>query len=441
MWIIPNTLTQLNGSLDTEAITSDSEEFFQTCASSLLVRSKHMRWKTLLRKWKKASWIQRLFGRIVKPSQQNHSKIEGWISSLLPIHAKESQSQEKEKVKNRLPGYGLTVEISSVLFDQHGVSLRTQEDIFRWDSPELYQTWKSWVTHQRGEYLARKKISTHMMMQSRSEIANILSLIEANALLMEESESSSLLKTKNWGTPRTTTNGGYPNVRASGKESRLEDQVINWRTPTAHQPGACAENLEGEVGHRMFVKGTDKHVRYGLIQQIKMAKKNNWPTPLATDAEKCPSASLARAVNPELLRSFRAREAKTWITPTARDYKDTGNMDLKGGGEEKSPSEAGIYRQVARQGEPQHPWEEPRTIEIVSNSGKFYDVLNPAWEEQLMNLPPGWTRLKDASRPEDNRVDRVRLIGNGVDPDTTENAFRILFKRFYKPLDTEQLFF
>jgi len=51
MWIIPNTLTQLNGSLDTVEITKESKEFFQTCASSLLVRSKPMRWQTLLTKW------------------------------------------------------------------------------------------------------------------------------------------------------------------------------------------------------------------------------------------------------------------------------------------------------------------------------------------------------------------------------------------------------
>ena len=64
----------------------------------------------------------------------------------------------------------------------------------------------------------------------------------------------------------------------------------------------------------------------------------------------------------------------------------------------------------SRPGEPQHEWEPPRTID-----GK----LNPDWVEPLMGLPVGWTGTG-------NRVDRLRLLGNGVAPQTAEIAWKVL---------------
>ena len=64
----------------------------------------------------------------------------------------------------------------------------------------------------------------------------------------------------------------------------------------------------------------------------------------------------------------------------------------------------------SRPGEPQHEWEPPRTID-----GK----LNPDWVETLMGLPVGWTGTG-------NRVDRLRLLGNGVAPQTAEIAWKVL---------------
>ena len=56
--------------------------------------------------------------------------------------------------------------------------------------------------------------------------------------------------------------------------------------------------------------------------------------------------------------------------------------------------------------------------------------LNPSWVEQLMGLPVGWTQLSGATDPNENRVDRLRLLGNGVVPATAEKAFRTLFEKF-----------
>ena len=75
--------------------------------------------------------------------------------------------------------------------------------------------------------------------------------------------------------------------------------------------------------------------------------------------------------------------------------------------------------------------------------------LNPDWVEQLMGLPPGWTALDGTSNtwkygwhdgscedgiPRvvgscDDRVDRIRLLGNGVVPAAAAKAFITLTTR------------
>ena len=76
----------------------------------------------------------------------------------------------------------------------------------------------------------------------------------------------------------------------------------------------------------------------------------------------------------------------------------------------------------SRPGEPQYEWEEPRVFD-----GK----LNPDWVESLQGVPPGWTQLSNAL-PGENRIDRLRLLGNGVVPATAEKAFITLLNRIKK---------
>ena len=62
--------------------------------------------------------------------------------------------------------------------------------------------------------------------------------------------------------------------------------------------------------------------------------------------------------------------------------------------------------------------------------------LNPDWVEQLMGLPVGWTQLSSETDPNTNRierlrlrVERLRLLGNGVLPQTAEKAYIVLFEK------------
>ena len=67
----------------------------------------------------------------------------------------------------------------------------------------------------------------------------------------------------------------------------------------------------------------------------------------------------------------------------------------------------------SRPGEPQHEWEEPRTVDRK---------LNPSWVAQLMGLPHDWVEVPGLTREM-----KLRSLGNGVVPQQAELAIRTLY--------------
>ena len=90
-----------------------------------------------------------------------------------------------------------------------------------------------------------------------------------------------------------------------------------------------------------------------------------WPTPMASDGPKCPSASLPRAVQQELKTTHRNKiEGRNWPSPGYSDYKSGTGYDH---GDKKQT---------------------PQLRHLLG--GK----LNPTWVEWLMGWPLAWTDLK-----------------------------------------------
>jgi len=93
----------------------------------------------------------------------------------------------------------------------------------------------------------------------------------------------------------------------------------------------------------------------------------------------------------------------------------------------------------ARPGQPQYEWEEPRVVayaphQLRDGSGKTRATRRrESANESLWQIEPGFLRAAygPGSRldPNRNRIDRLRLIGNGVVPQTAEKAFRTLYGR------------
>ena len=104
-----------------------------------------------------------------------------------------------------------------------------------------------------------------------------------------------------------------------------------------------------------------------------------WPTPVGSEASKCPSYSLSRAVNPSLQFSFRKRElGKSWPTPRASEWKGTGPLGSKSHN---------------------HRLEKGYLDATVQEEEQATGKLSPLWVEWLMGFPPGWT---DISEEEDH---------------------------------------
>ena len=158
MWILPKQLHTLASVRDTEALSLDLNESSQLCAQSLFVRSKLSPLRTWLQKWKRDSWTQHLFGRILRPSLGKAFEIE-WTSSLAATPASPSAQQASEPVKTTQDICGHTSQKVFAFSSQPYAYLKTSKAILRWDSPQLSVIWKSWVTRCRGAYSQRLNVA------------------------------------------------------------------------------------------------------------------------------------------------------------------------------------------------------------------------------------------------------------------------------------------
>lgn len=231
----------------TEETISESNELAQACASSLLARSKLMRARTWLRKWKRERWTRFLSGRIVKPSRAK-SFADWWTSSLPATRAKASVRRVSAKELAILASYGLGLSGQQSLFAPAEFFLRTLRATSRLDSPQSSVTWKKQVIEQRGDYLARLKLAHRT------------------------NENGSL----SWATPEAKNQNGYQ-ISSGKKFLRLGAQVAEWLTPTAHD---C--RVADAPGSRNYERKTEAGWSLGLNHQV------NWPTPNATDGTKAP---------------------------------------------------------------------------------------------------------------------------------------------------------
>ena len=156
MWIIPKNL-QLSAFVpDTVESKEDLISLESNIESSLTWRSKPSRLRTWLLRWNRVSWLQHLFTRILKPSQQA-TFAEKWTSSLEDIHVNRLALPEKDSAKKTPDICGLTSSNTYEQLSLFDVSGRTSPDTSIEDSKKSSLTWKEKATIQRGEYSRRLK--------------------------------------------------------------------------------------------------------------------------------------------------------------------------------------------------------------------------------------------------------------------------------------------
>ena len=158
MWILPKQLHTLASVQDTEALNLDLEESSRLCAQSLFVRSKHSRSQIWLQKWKRDSWTQHLYGRILKPSHTKNFVTE-WTSLLevIPVNHSAQQGSVEGKTTQDTSGLGSQMELG--FSDPECASSRMSKDTSALDSAKSSENWKKLVTKCRGEYSLRVKLA------------------------------------------------------------------------------------------------------------------------------------------------------------------------------------------------------------------------------------------------------------------------------------------
>ena len=391
MWILPKNYPLSSHYVADMVASSEDLSLLDTIIdSSLFVRSKPMSKSSLLRKWKRDTWFQRLCGQILKPSQ--HRSFETKLMSCLQvIPANRSAKLGNGGGKMIHDTCGPTSRNTLEQYDLFDVSLRTCKDTSRWDSPQSSQIWKNWVIEQRGEYSQRKKL----------------------ALRIKEKECLS------WPTPEAWTVQKY-SLQKDGQEK------------TQRSKNLTAMALNGELSQ----PDQDKTSMNGKNQE-----SSNWPTPRASNPGSRPNGKGGKILAEEVQK----QESSNWPTPTAAEGSKIGGQANYGQvGLSNQPSIVGsVTREKGIKSGKEKNWPTPNVSdiycanvphdigrnylrsEVLDDYKKSSGKLNPDWCEQLMGLPVGWTKIDDA----DDRISRLMAIGNGVVPQTAALAWVTLSEK------------
>lgn len=345
MWILPKQLHTSAYVPDTAALSLDLNESSQLCAQSLFVRSKPSPLRTWLQKWKRDSWTQHLYGRILRPSHGKSFEIR-WTFFLAGSRANHSPAPANEPETK-------TVDTSSRTFwreldnaDLPLFSLKMLKESSPANSLETTGTtqqerpfcfmssgsWSVWVTRQRQAYSAR--------------------LSAARATSANECSSWPTCATRDW----KGTSPGYL-TRLDGK-SRVDQLPVavdqaeagNWPTPTVQEAG----KIGNQANHGQTALSNHPALR-GEVTRQKFEKGKHGPPDQGN-------------------HSTHGSRLESWATPVGRDWMDNGTT---------LPPSIGKTRGFSL----------GQQMVTTPTPGK----LNSRWVETLMNLPVGWTMPSCAS--------------------------------------------
>ena len=378
MWILPKQLHTLDSVQDTEALNLGLQESSQLCAQSLFVRSKHSPLRTWLQKWKRDSWSQHLYGRILKPSLGKDFETE-WTSLLEVTLANHSPQQESEQERKTQDTSGLGSQTEFGFSDQECAFLRMSKDISPSDSERSLESWNKLVTRRRGEYSARVK-SAHRTSASGSSSWPTIRASEykdtgpigskSHDHMLGKRYLCAVVKDANWPTAAVmdTMGGPYKTEFVDGvfrsyhnhsKEdapkygARLRD-AVTCGLPALANPSTDGSRQglseQSQRNWQIFAHGTHNRGETPHRQVVKSL----------VNGEKAQTQCLT--VDQVFAEEIKGTNPKSWATPTARDHK-SGK-----GKEDRTYSE--LTPMIERQA-----------------AGR----LNPRWVETLMGLPVGWT--------------------------------------------------
>ena len=368
-WIIPKNLHISPFVQDTEALTLDLNESSQICAQSLLVRSKPTRSQTWLQKWKRDSWTQLLFGRILRPSRGKAFE-EKWTSSLEASLVNPSQLQDVEEEMKTLDTFFPISKEESLFLDlplfssktSKGSSLQNLEKDGAIEQKRPFcsmfsESWKGWVMRRRREYLARVNVALHI---KEKESLSWASLRAAMA--------------------KAPSGGGDPSKKAY--HCRLENQVLMCYPLTEEM---SLENYPEELIQTFSQVEEESLKKNGSLKELLWVTPNVSQEKTATLRENAlnkrildkKQECLQMQIYKEKLKEDLKQESLLWTTPVTQDYKNAKMSKKIPDRKDKKERLDSLPRQV--------------------HHGTYQGKLNPRWVETLMGVPIGWTMVTCAN--------------------------------------------
>jgi hypothetical protein len=456
----------------------DSNLLASTLASTFLWRSKPTQERVWLQRLKKVSWLQAFSTRILKPSL-SEGFTEKLISFLPDSHASRlvRPDSEGQTMTQDTSGHSSVTELmladlplfcSKMLtelsqHDLEGMTGQTQRE--RPFCSMSLENWKDWVTEQRQDASRRQKLVHHTNASDglswptattrdhKDGTAESCRNVPSNGLLGREIHKHS----------------GHPDRDSHSLNGNLQG-FADWRTPSASEAGAKVETLytkDGEParpGQRAYRQQPDGRLvlqSQTINQQVEMIERQSsaqWPTASTSDAEggpqplihfdgqsfKCEKVNKPGSMYGAKLRDAAETHEKNWPTPATRDVSGisgSGRQERKGNPLDTLPNAVILG---------QEQWATPSCtttggptglgggsgnkakMNALGDEGRAMCTakLNPRWVETLMGLEPGTVSIEPCTPTTcTNRTDELRMLGNGVVPQTCAVAVRVLMDR------------
>jgi hypothetical protein len=329
-----------------------------------------------------------------------------------PLSCHFAQAMVESKEDLTLPG--LNIE-SSVMWRSKHSQLRT------W-----LQRWKrvSWMQHLCSRIL---KHSHHTCFETK--LTSLLAATHAPHFQQQANEKA-----------KTTPDTCGPIFDNISEQYDLLDACLKMSKVTYRLDSA--QSLV--IWKKMVTKQRGEYsARRKLAHRIEGKEYLSWPTPASRDWKDSmnkvpPSVGKTRGHSLGQRVADVEVQAQTWPTPRASEYKDCGPVGSKS------------HRHMDKRS---------YLCARAKNPEKPTAHLNPDWVEQLMGVPLGWTALNgtsneweygwhdgswEAGLPRvvegcDDRVDRIRLLGNGVVPATAAKAWLTLTNQLRETTDANRI--
>ena len=471
MWIAPPS-TRLSFALALgclgKDLQPDLDTWVSTAAASSTLSGKHTHARSWKLAWKKAPWMQRLYGAAISENSLPLSFSGWWIASLRASRAKTSASPENAPVSTaRAAACSSTSSTLPTLAVRNTSFWRTSQASLLpppplWTKPKALlksarppESWENWPTAggmRNGSLFQRPTWAPAMAVRGGSaglggvwttpdvcSGARDMSKIDPELQKRADTKRATGLPTEalNWAALDCNTST-YSNGKMG---SNIREQTAQWATPTSSEHTGAghpdskqgALNLRSQVGVWPTPWGTDG-TKGGPNQAgskgdlMLPSAAHHWTTPSASDGTRggCLTENMSGTSLTQQVRSI-------WPTPAVRDSKGPNSEEhatVTGGGSQAHEPTSQLCGLFAPGPADQRwagilasqPWLSPAlSIEGEHDAQTAYQAAEPL----LRGAPDGLAHGLDFG----HRAQRLKCVGNGVVALQAATAFVVLARR------------